>query len=173
MSFDHFVLVDSDSLSLQRHNSYDLLLGDYVGHDYLNRTSMRSDAHDPLKNKNSHFRFFAEAGSRGGLASKNRAKFRLSLICRLVREVLYRQPLEIKLPATEVAYEIHDDFASEVRENQAIYGDESTFGAHDKTIYMPFLALITREIRKQVKRGYELVKSAADKWYSAPPLVSA
>ncbi|ALV90966.1 hypothetical protein QU24_03675 [Pantoea rodasii] len=109
----------------------------------------------------------------GGLASKNRARFRLSLICRLVREVLYRQPIEFKLYASEVAYEIHDDFTSEVRAHVEIYGKENTFGARDKKIHMPFLELITREIRKQVKKGYELIKSKADKFYPAPGSVPA
>ncbi len=51
----------------------------------------------------------------------------------------------------EHGYEIHDDFILEVREHKKTYGNESTFGARDKKIHMPFLELITREIRKKFK----------------------
>ncbi|WP_025904015.1 hypothetical protein [Tatumella sp. UCD-D_suzukii] len=143
------------------------------GHDEQYCSSTKKNGFKTYKNESDFFQSFVDAGRVGGLASKKRARFRLSLICRLVREVLYRQPLEVKLSASEVAYEIHDDFATEVRAHVETYGNESTFGARDKKIHMPFLELITREIRKQVKKGYELIKSKADKFYPAPGCVPA
>lgn len=163
------IIVDPSSLCGPTHCNHNFRTVAGLGHEEHYHSSIENNDLNPQD----FFQSFVDAGRKGGLASKKRARFRLSLICRLVREVLYRQPLEIKLSASEVAYEIHDDFASEVRERKEIYGNESTFGARDKRIHMPFLELITREIRKQVKRGYELVKSAANKWYPAPGYVSA
>lgn len=143
------------------------------GYDELYCSLTQSNSFKACKNDLDFFQSFVDAGRVGGLASKKRARFRLKLICSLVRQVLYRQPLDIKLSASEVAYEIHDDFATEVRAHVDIYGNESTFGSRDKKIHMPFLELITREIRKQVKKGCELIKSQADKFYPAPGCVPA
>lgn len=173
MDMNSMIMADPSSLCGSIHCDLNFRVVAGLGQDEHYHSSTESDGQKSHKNENYFSPFFVNKGSVGGLPSKNRARFRLSLICRLVREVLYRQPLEIKLPATQVAYEIHDDFASEVRKHPEVYGNESTFGARDKRIHMPFLELITREIRKQVKKRYELVKSAADKWYPAPGFISA
>jgi len=166
-------MIDPSSLQRPAHCDHNFRIVAGLSPDEHHRSSIKNNGNKSYKNENDFFQSFVDAGRTGGLASKNRARFRLSLICRLVREVLYRQPIEFKLYASEVAYEIHNDFASEVRANVEIYGKENTFGARDKKIHMPFLELITREIRKQVKKGYELIKSKADKFYPAPGSVPA
>lgn len=173
MNIDSMIMVDPSSLQRPTHCDYNFRIGAGLGRNEHHRSSVKNSRHKSYKNENDFFQSFVDAGRTGGLASKNRARFRLSLICRLVREVLYRQPLEFKLSASEVAYEIHDDFASEVRAHVDIYGNENTFGARDKKIHMPFLELITRVIRKQVKKGYELIKSKAEEFYPAPGYVPA
>ncbi|MDE1482159.1 hypothetical protein KKJ06_11230 [Xenorhabdus bovienii] len=146
---------------------------DYLGHDYLARTSDESNVHNPHKNKNAYFQFFAEAGSRGGLVSKNRAKFRLNLICYLIRKALRIQPTERKLSALAAAYSIHDEFAIQFEKSPEIYGHARSLGSCERSVDKPYLDYLTRQIRKLVKNGLRLIKSSANMWNPAPELVSA
>ena len=167
------IMVGPSSLQRPTHCDHNFRIVAGLGPDEHHRSSIKNNGHKSYKNEDDFFQSFVDAGKMGGLASKERAKFRLRLICRLVRKALNRQPTEFKLSASEIAYEIHDEFALEVRGNEEIYGNESTFGARDKSIHKPFLELITRLIRRTVKVGCELIKSKAEKFYPAPGYVPA
>lgn len=127
----------------------------------------------PPDNYNSHYKFFAEAGARGGKKSRDHCKFRRTAIAQLVQQVLYGYPLDIPLKATFVANEIHDKFASIVRNEPARYGSLENFGAQDMTVSKPLLDFLIKTIRILVRGGLKLVKSSAKEWYPAPGCVPA
>ncbi|MCP9269087.1 hypothetical protein M5U04_13565 [Xenorhabdus sp. XENO-1] len=173
MHCNPMIMIDPISFSRKTDYIYSHPSKDYLDHDYLGRTSDESNVHNPQKHKNVYFQFFVETGSRGGLVSKNRAKFRLNLICCLIRKALNIQPTERKLSASAVAYSIHDEFAMQLEKSPEIYGHARSLGSYERSVDKPYLDYLTRQIRKLVKNGLRLIKSSANMWNPAPEFVSA
>lgn len=127
----------------------------------------------PSDSHNRYYQKFSEAGTRGGKISKNYCESRLTLIAKLVQKELYNSPLNIRLYAPEVAWAIHDDFASTVVADQNTYGPKNSFGEKDKKTSKPYFDFLVKGIRKLVKKGLVLIKSCAKDWYPAPGFVFA